>query len=88
MLPDTKGSDYRMTVAGTEGYADLVMGAGVCVTDGDGAEQALAELPPVRSVVADWLDGGDLVPQEASVRANRLAILATLSAERGERIVA
>ena len=25
MLPDTKGSDYRMHVAGTEGYVDLDM---------------------------------------------------------------
>ena len=25
MLPDTKGSDYRMLVAGTQGYADLAM---------------------------------------------------------------
>jgi len=38
------------------------------------------------SVVADWLDHGDLVPQEASLRANRLALCATMAADRGERL--
>lgn len=87
MLPDTKGSDYRMMLAGTEGVIDLVMGADVRLTSRAGAGRALTDLPGARSVVADWLGGGDLTPQAASLRANRLAILATQSAERGERIV-
>jgi len=86
MLPDTKGSDYRMTVSGTEGYADLVMGSGIGLTNSQAAEQSVEDLPEARSVVADWLDGGDLVPQEASLRSNRLAVLATLSAQKAERI--
>lgn len=86
MLPDTKGSDYRMHVAGTGGYADLTMGQGVRVTNTEGAERLLESLPQAQSVVADWLAGGDLVPQEASVRANRLALLATESAELRRRI--
>ena len=87
MLPDTKGSDYRMTLAGTEGVIDLVMGGDVTLTNRNGAGKALTDLPEAQSVVADWLEGGDLVPQAASLRANRLAILATMSAERRERIV-
>jgi predicted dehydrogenase len=87
MLPGTKGSDYRMTLVGTEGYADLVMGGAVTVTNPRSAEKALTELPEATSVVADWLDGGDLIPQAASLRANRLAIYATLSAERHERLI-
>ena len=87
MLPDTKGSDYRMTLAGTEGVIDLVMGGDVTLTNRNGAGKVLTDLPEAQSVVADWLDGGDLVPQAASLRANRLSILATMSAERRERIV-
>ncbi|MCC6442713.1 MAG: Gfo/Idh/MocA family oxidoreductase [Armatimonadetes bacterium] len=86
LLPDTKGSDYRMTLVGTKGYADLVMGGPVTVTSAEAASQAMTALPQARSVVEDWLEGGNLVPQDASLRANRLAILATISAERQERI--
>ena len=82
MLPDSKGSDYRVHVAGTQGYADLDLVSGsLHVTDPDGADAAVNVLPDPISVVADWLDGGDVVPQSASLRANRLALLATASAE-------
>ncbi|HJN14777.1 MAG TPA: Gfo/Idh/MocA family oxidoreductase [Armatimonadota bacterium] len=84
MLPDTKGSDYRMMVAGTEGLVDLAMGQGVTVTTPEAADVAIDDLPPTQPVVADWLDGGDLVPQEASLRANRLSILATIAAQTRE----
>jgi predicted dehydrogenase len=87
MLPDTKGSDYRMTLAGTEGYIDLVMGGNVTLTNRNGAEKVLTDLPEAASVVADWLEGGNLVPQAASLRANRLSILATHSAEHRERLI-
>ncbi len=87
MLPDTKGSDYRVTVAGTDGYADLLMAEDrLSVTDRDAADVTVTEAPEAVSVVADWLDGGDVIPQEASLRANRLAILATLAAERSARL--
>jgi predicted dehydrogenase len=87
MLPDTRGSDYRMLVAGTAGYADLDMvGGAVKVTSSAGAEVEAARLPEPRSVVADWLAGGDLVDQAASLRANRLAIAATRSAAEGRRL--
>jgi predicted dehydrogenase len=86
LLPDSRGSDYRTTLVGTEGYLDLVMGGLPRLTDSEGAEQELALLPPARSVVADWLAGGDLVPPAASLRANRLAVWATLAAERHERV--
>lgn len=81
MLPDTKGSDYRVHVVGTRGYADMdLVAKGVTVTDADGAD-ATVDVPDDRaSVVLDWLDGGDLVPQAASLRANRLALAATRSA--------
>ena len=89
MLPDTMGSDYRMLVAGTRGYADLSMaGNTLTATTPDGAEVEVADLPEPRSVVADWLANGDLVDQTASLRANRLSILATRSAEQGKRLEA
>lgn len=87
MLPPTKASDYRMTLAGTEGYVDLVAGGEVRLTNPQGAEQVLSDFPPAQSVVADWLDHGDLVPQEASLRANRLALLATQAAEEHVRLL-
>jgi len=87
MLPDTMGSDYRMLVAGTRGYADLSMaGNTLTVTTPEGAEVETTDLPEPRSVVADWLASGDLVDQTASLRANRLSILATQSAEQGKRL--
>ncbi|GEM_PF-1732127 len=87
MLPDTKGSDYRMHVAGTSGYADLdMMGKTLTLTNPDGAETAVSDMPEARSVVADWLEGGDLVGQQASVRANYLSVLATESATQHKRI--
>ena len=87
MLPDTKGSDYRMLVAGTKGYADLSMaGNALTVTSPDGADVVVGELPAARSVVADWLAGGEVVNQAASLRANRLSILATAAAEGNQRI--
>ena len=87
MLPDTKGSDYRMTVAGTQGYADMSSGdQRVIVTSPDAADQEVGDLPEQVSVVADWLAQGEVIPQEASLRANRIAVLATMSAEERRRI--
>lgn len=87
MLPDTVGADYRVLVAGTQGFAELRMGHGVAYASPAGAAQHLTDLPPAASVVTDWLEGGTLVPQEASLRANRLALLATEAAAVGRRIV-
>ena len=87
MLPDTKGSDYRVTVAGTKGYADLSAAAKrLVVTSPDAADEVSEDLPDATSVVADWLAGGELVPQAASLRANRLALMATMAADMCERI--
>ena len=87
MLPDTKGSDYRMHVAGTEGYADLSMAdSRLTVTNPSGADQEISDLPAAQSVVADWLPGGELVGQAASLRANYLSALANKSAADGIRI--
>ena len=88
MLPDTKGSDYRVTVAGTLGYADLLQTDNrLIVTTPEAADVPVDELPGPVSLVEDWLRGGDLVPQAASLRANRLALLATRSAAQAERIM-
>lgn len=87
MLPDTVGSDYRVLVAGTQGFADLKLGGGVTVSSPAGANVALTDLPEAASVVADWLDGGELVPQAASLRANRLALLATQAAVTQTRVL-
>ena len=87
MLPDTKGSDYRMHVAGTEGYADLeLVGSRLTITNAAGADQEISDLPEAQSVVADWLSGGELVGQAASIRANYLSALANESASNGTRI--
>jgi len=88
MLPDTCASDYRVTVAGTGGFADLAMGAGtLTVTDAAAAGTAVEELPAPISVVRDWLEGGELVGQAASLRANRLAVLATGAAQGGGTVL-
>lgn len=88
MLPDTKGSDYRMLVVGTKGYADLSMvDQRLTVTSPAGADQAVTSLPEARLVVDDWLRGGSVVEQAASLRANRLSLLATISSMEHRRIV-
>jgi len=87
MLPDIKGSDYRVTVAGTKGYADLWSADNrLVVTDPETAEEAVQALPEPASVVEDWLADGQLVGQTASLRANRLALLATASADKHARL--
>ena len=87
MLPDTRGSDYRMLVVGTEGYADLSAAEGsLRLTAPSGSDTQVSDLPEPRSVVADWLAEGGLVDQAASLRANRLALLATRSASERTRI--
>ncbi len=87
MLPDTRESDYRVTVAGTRGYADLLMAdKRLIVTTPEQANLAIAALPDPVSVVGDWLSGGKRVGQAASLRANRLALLATRSAAAGRRM--
>lgn len=89
LLPDTKGSDYRALVVGTKGYIDMSMGSALNVlriTNAAGADVPLVHLPPPISIVSDWLRGGEQVPQEASLRANRLSLLATESAAERCRI--
>jgi len=87
MLPETKGSDYRVTVAGTRGFADLFAADGrLLATSPEQADEEVTDLPEPASVVADWLAGGELVGQAASLRANRLAILETKAAAERRRI--
>jgi predicted dehydrogenase len=84
MLPGTKGSDYRVHVTGTGGYADLDHSAKkVTYTNAVAANAAYVPLPDTVSVASDWLKGGDLIPQEVSLRANRLALMATEAAKSG-----
>ncbi|MBU0714887.1 MAG: Gfo/Idh/MocA family oxidoreductase [Verrucomicrobia bacterium] len=88
LLPETKASDYRAMVAGAGGYADLDMAGPVLrITNAVGADQVVATFPDSVSVVKDWLNGGDWVPQAASLRANRLAVLATQSALEHRRVM-
>ncbi|MCF7853798.1 MAG: Gfo/Idh/MocA family oxidoreductase [Candidatus Pacebacteria bacterium] len=87
MLPDTKGSDYRVTVAGTKGYADLMMADNrLVVTTPTDTDRTVTECPEPVSVVGDWLAGGELVGQAASLRANHLAIMATQAAAKQQRM--
>ncbi len=88
LLPNTQDLDYRVLIAGTEGMAELIMAPpALWITNARQAGQRIEKLPEMKSVVADWLHGGDLVPQADSLRANRLAIQATVSAERHTRMV-
>ena len=87
MLPETVGSDYRVTVAATEGVADLSMRSGsLVVSSPEGADREITDMPESVPVVADWLDGGDVIPQDASLRANHLAVLASIAAKEQRRI--
>ena len=87
MLPDTKGTDYRVHVAGTLGFADLDHGSkDLRLTNPKGDAQPIEKLPPDVLVVEQWLDGGDLVTQEESLRANRISVRATEAAVEGRRI--
>jgi predicted dehydrogenase len=87
LLPDTKGSDYRVTVAGSQGVADLTMSPPrLIVTSPAAADTEVKDPPAPVSVVADWIGGGSLVGQTASLRANRLAILATRAAEKRRKV--
>ena len=86
-LPDVKGSDYRVTVAATEGYADLFQADNrLNVTDGTAADKPVEMFPDAVSVVQDWLNSGDLVGQKASLRANLLAVTATEAADSHRRV--
>ena len=88
MLPDTKGSDYRVHIAGTKGYLDLDHALKrITVTDPAEVDAEYTELPEAVSVVEQWLDGGELIEQAASLRANRLAVLATESADDRRRLI-
>jgi predicted dehydrogenase len=87
LLPDTQNEDYRATVAGSLGVADLRMSPPrLTVTSPAGADAEVQDLPAPVSVVADWLEQGSVVDQAASLRANRLALLATLSAQERRRV--
>ncbi len=88
MLPDTRHNDYRMTIAGTRGYADLMADRqlSLTVTDRKAAGTKIENLPDRFSIVEDWLDGGEYIGTWASLRANRLAVLATLASETKKRI--
>ena len=87
MLPDTKGTDYRVHIAGTLGFADLDHGSKYLqMTNADGDGKKIEAFPPDVLVVEQWLDGGNLVTQEESLRANRISVRATESAVEGKRI--
>jgi predicted dehydrogenase len=87
MLPDTAGSDYRVLAAGTGGFADLIATPPeVRITNSERVATPIESLPARQSIVEDWLAGGDVVPQHASLRSNRLALLATRSADQRERV--
>lgn len=86
MPPDTKASDYRVTVAGTKGYADPWSAGGrLTATTAEAADEPVSQLPEPVSVVEDWLNGGELVGRETSLRANRLALPGTAFPEQHRR---
>ena len=74
-------------MAGTQWCADLFLAQEkLLVTSPEAADREVESLPGPVSVVADWLAGGELVGQAASLRANELALLATQSAADHKRI--
>lgn len=76
-----------MTVAGTGGCLDLDHAAKRVVVANHLSDAAgPVALAEPESIVADWLARRELVPQAASIRANRLALIATDSANRHERV--
>jgi predicted dehydrogenase len=87
LLPATQGSDYRALAAGSAGYLEMRANPpALTLTNAAGAGQTIENLPAARSIVQDWLEHGRMVPQEASLRANRLALLATRAAETKQRL--
>lgn len=86
MLPDTKGEDYRLFVAGTEGTLEFDWAGNRLICTNKHEANKLIPLAARRSIVADWLEGGSLADQASSLRSNRLAVLATLAADQRQRI--
>ena len=91
VLPDGCRNDYRLDVVGTEGQIEFRLGKYIRLQkEGNTVEDfPLAELPANRSVVKDWLESlhdasaSPLVPDAASIRANRIACLTQKSADKG-----
>ena len=69
-------------------FQTTVTAGTLTITNAEGADVPVDPLPDARSVVADWLDGKDLVDQASSLRANRLSVLATRAAEEHVRLEA
>jgi predicted dehydrogenase len=87
MLPQTKGSDYRVMIAGTQGVLDMDMAAGTVFCTNQESVGMKVPLPERMSVVETWLKGSPIVNTEHSLRANRIAVIATESAITGKKIV-
>lgn len=89
LMPPGSGSDYRLSVVGTTGRAELRLGQEVVVVTAAGEQHFDgAELGPTESVVSNWLDSLEcgvepLVPDWASYRANRIACIARQAAAGG-----
>jgi len=86
LLPETKASDYRATMAGNRGTVDPAADPPRLVaTSADSADSETGPLPSPVPVVADWPAGGGVTERRASLRANRLAVLATFPASETPR---
>jgi len=87
MLPDIKSSDYRVLVAGTDGTIDMIQSPPqIIMTNKNGKDQTFSEFPEPVSIVENWLCQGNIISQKESLRSNRLAVLATLSAQQKQRM--
>jgi len=87
MLPSVKGSDYRIMIAGTEGYLDMDMVSGKVVCTNSKGLNIEVTLPAKVSVVEKWLLKDPIVGTQESLRANRLAVMATEAAQIGMRVI-
>lgn len=96
-LPDgwDSWSDYRLNIVGTKGQVNLRFGKSVWIQTQRNKikEFKSSELTDNVSVVADWLESLEntsyepIVPDAASIRANKVACLAQEAADTGKKLI-
>ncbi|NPV10109.1 MAG: Gfo/Idh/MocA family oxidoreductase [Anaerolineae bacterium] len=89
VMPPGSGSDYRLSVVGSQGQINLRPNRELSVLIEDGTQELGADdLGERVSVVEDWLtglgtDAPVLVPDSSSIRANKVACIAKAAAAAG-----
>ena len=81
LMPQAEANDYRMLVAGTKGYVELDLMKKLIILSDDLGSKVPQECGEKVSIVKDWYNGGRLITTADSIRANKLAVMATIAAE-------